>query len=69
MPSPIEPTPVLEGEAAEELLRQLEDVCSPEEAKRRIAAARRFLAKVGLIDLAEEEARVTRTMMARPGRA
>lgn len=49
MALPIEPTPVLEGEAAEELLQQLEDVCSPEEAKRRIAAARKLLAKVGLI--------------------
>jgi hypothetical protein len=45
---PIEPTPVLEGEAAEALLVQLEAVCPPEEAKRRIAAARTLLEKVGL---------------------
>jgi hypothetical protein len=44
----IEPTPVLEGEAADELLAQLELVCSPEEAERRIAAARALLEKVGL---------------------
>jgi hypothetical protein len=48
MALPIEPTPVLEGEAAEELLAQLEAVCTPEEAKRRIAAARTLLEKVGL---------------------
>ena len=49
MALPIEPTPVLDGEAAEELLEQVKDVCSPEEAERRIAAAQRFLAKVGLM--------------------
>jgi hypothetical protein len=48
MAHPIEPTPVLEGEAAEELLAQLEAVCSQEEAKRRIAVARTLLEKVGL---------------------
>jgi len=46
MARPIEPTPVVEGEHAERLLEQLEDVCSPEEAARRIAAARKLLAKV-----------------------
>jgi hypothetical protein len=48
MALPIEPTPVLEGEAAEELLAELEAVCSQEEAKRRIAAARALLDQVGL---------------------
>jgi hypothetical protein len=50
MALPIEPTPVLEGEAAEELLAELEAVCSPEEAARRIAAARALLQDVGLND-------------------
>ena len=40
MASPIEPTPVLYGADAEALLRELECVCTPEEAKRRIDAAR-----------------------------
>lgn len=44
----IEPTPVLEGEVAEELLADLEAVCSEEEAVRRIAAARALLHEVGL---------------------
>jgi hypothetical protein len=35
MARPIEPTPILEGEDAERLLRDLENVCSPEEARRR----------------------------------
>ena len=48
MALPIEPTPVLEGEAAEELLAELEAVCSPQEAARRIAAARALLQDVGL---------------------
>lgn len=42
----IEPTPVIEGEDAERLLEHLENVCSPEEARRRIAAAQKLLAKV-----------------------
>ena len=40
---PIEPTPVLKGEDAERLLRDLEKVCSPEEAERRIGKAEAFL--------------------------
>ena len=40
MARPIEPTPILEGEDAERLLRDLENVCSPEEARRRIEWAR-----------------------------
>jgi hypothetical protein len=50
MALPIEPTPVLEGEAAEELLAELEAVCSSQEAARRIAAARALLQEVGLKD-------------------
>ncbi len=43
MAKPIEPTPVLQGEDAERLLRDLEKVCSPEEAERRIDKAEAFL--------------------------
>lgn len=50
MARPIEPTPVLEGEDAERLLEELEHVCAPEEAERRVAAARKLLAKVVLPD-------------------
>ena len=46
MARPIEPTPVLEGEDAERLLRDLENTCSPEEARRRVQKARELLAKV-----------------------
>jgi hypothetical protein len=46
MARPIEPTPVLEGEDAERLLAELERVCTPDEAERRVAAARKLLAKV-----------------------
>lgn len=46
MARPIEPTPVLEGEDAERLLRDLENTCTPEEARRRVAKARELLAKV-----------------------
>jgi hypothetical protein len=46
MAKPIEPTPVLEGEDAERLLRELEVVCSPDEAKRRTEWARRELAEL-----------------------
>jgi hypothetical protein len=48
MALPIEPTPVLEGEAAEELLAELETVCSEQEAARRIAASGALLQEVGL---------------------
>lgn len=41
MARPIEPTPELEGAAAERLLRDLESVCTPKEAKRRVDWARR----------------------------
>lgn len=46
MARPIEPTPVLEGEDADQLVRDLESVCSPEEAKRRTEEARRLLSQV-----------------------
>lgn len=46
MARPIEPTPVLEGEDAERLLRDLERTCTPEEAKRRVEKARGFLAEI-----------------------
>ena len=49
MARPIEPTPVLEGDDAERLLDQLENVCSPDEAERRIAVARKLLTKVLVI--------------------
>lgn len=44
--APSKPTPVLEGEDAEKLLRDLENTCTPEEAKRRIQSARKLFAKV-----------------------
>ena len=50
MARPIEPTPVLEGEDAERLLKELEQVCAPDEAERRVAAARRLLARVVVTD-------------------
>jgi len=43
---PIEPTPPLEGLEAEQLLAELKNVCSPEEADRRLQASRAFLADV-----------------------
>lgn len=41
MARPIEPTPTLEGAAAERLLSDLETVCTPAEAKSRVEWARR----------------------------
>lgn len=46
MAKPIQPTPPLRGPDAEQLLRELENVCSPEEAKRRSEWARRQLAEL-----------------------
>lgn len=46
MARPIEATPVVEGEDAKRLLDELENVCPPDEAKRRVEGARRLLAKV-----------------------
>jgi len=46
MAKPIEPTPPLDAEDSERLLRDLENVCSPEEAERRRATAKRWLAEV-----------------------
>jgi hypothetical protein len=42
---PIEPTPTLVGEDAEALLRELENVCSDEEAERRLKKANDFWEK------------------------
>ncbi len=46
MARPIQPTPPLDGDDAEALLRDLENVCSPEEMKRRAEWARRELAEM-----------------------
>ncbi|TKC95157.1 hypothetical protein E8A74_47520 [Polyangium fumosum] len=46
MARPIEPTPPLSGEDAEELLASLEKVASPEEVEKRLEAAKRYLADV-----------------------
>lgn len=46
MSRPIEATPTLEGKDAERLLRDLEKVCSPEEARRRIEYAKVELARM-----------------------
>lgn len=46
MASPIEATPTLKGADAQRLLRDLEDVCSPEEAARRIERARAVRAEM-----------------------
>jgi hypothetical protein len=46
MARPIEPTPTLQGEDAERLLRELANVCPPEEAQRRIELARRERAEM-----------------------
>jgi len=40
MARPIEPTPTLEGAAAEKLLSELANVCPPDEVRRRIDEAR-----------------------------
>lgn len=46
MARPIEATPPLDAEDWSRLVRELEDVCTPEEAERRIAWARRELARM-----------------------
>jgi hypothetical protein len=46
MARPIEPTPVLKGEDAERLRRDLANVCSPDEARRRTEYARQQLAEM-----------------------
>lgn len=40
MARPIEPTPTLEGKAAEKLLSDLAEVCTPSEARARVDWAR-----------------------------
>ncbi len=46
MAKPIEPTPPLDAEDSEALLRDLERGCSPEEAQRRERQAELWLARV-----------------------
>lgn len=46
MARPIQATPTLRGEDAKRLLRDLEDVCSPEEAQRRIEYGRKLRAEM-----------------------
>lgn len=46
MARPIEPTPVLEGAAAERLLTQLERICTPTEAQKRMDWAREARAEM-----------------------
>ncbi|MCC6807823.1 MAG: hypothetical protein IT381_10385 [Deltaproteobacteria bacterium] len=46
MARPIEPTPTLEGEDAEALLRSLDDVATPEEMDRRVQASKQRLAEM-----------------------
>jgi hypothetical protein len=47
MARPIEPTPVLTGDAADKLLQELDNVCDQSETKRRIDWARALLALSG----------------------
>ena len=42
----IEPTPVLTGKDAKRLQRELANVCTPEEARPRIALAKKSLAEL-----------------------
>ena len=46
MARPIEPTPTLEGQDAERVLKSLESTAPPEEIARRRAQAREFVASV-----------------------
>lgn len=46
MAKPIEPTPPLDAEDSEALLRELEHGCSPQEAARREQRAAQWLARV-----------------------
>ena len=46
MARPIEPTPVLIGKEAKRLQRELENVCTPEEARARIAHAKKSLVEL-----------------------
>lgn len=46
MARPIEPTPTLRGKDAERLLTDTQRVCSPEEAQRRVAEAKRLRAEL-----------------------
>jgi len=42
----IEATPEVSGEDAEQILREIKNVCSPEEVKRRVEKAKKFLEEV-----------------------
>lgn len=46
MARPIEPTPKLKADDADSLLRDLENVCAPSEAARRISWAEKQLAEM-----------------------
>jgi hypothetical protein len=46
MARPIEPTPVLTGKDAKRLQRELANVCTPEEARARIAHAKKSLVEL-----------------------
>ena len=52
MASPIEATPVLRGDDAQRLIDSLGDMCSPEEAKRRIAWSKDALAEMARREIA-----------------
>lgn len=53
MARPIEPTPSLSGADADRLIRDLADVCPPEEARARMAQAR--TARAAMMESAEPE--------------
>ena len=55
MARPIDPTPTLDGTAAERLLKDLENVCSPAEARTRIDWAKRERAQMMNIDTAKRD--------------
>jgi hypothetical protein len=62
MPRPIRPTPTVRGKDAERLLRDIRNPCNPEEAKRRVAAAKEarasMMAGPHSEDLPPEEAEI-----------
>jgi hypothetical protein len=59
MASPIEATPTLYGRDAERLLADLENVCSPEEAARRIKYAREQVAEMMRPKIARTDAKLS----------
>lgn len=56
MARPIEPTPELDADEWAELMHDVENVCTPEEAKRRIAYAERVLDAIDLVAKRHSEA-------------